>query len=209
MLIACVVAYNEGRMLPGCLESVLTHGGFERMVVVDGAYSAYPHEAPFSTDATEAIARVYGAEWIGCRLGDDGQPRAWYDEVEKRSAYLVGQDGDWYVVLDADERLQGRLPNFEDGQSYALLVKDWMALTSWCYRVFQHRGWMRYEGAHTALWSDDRLVTSRAITHGIPHLQCYLMHLTQGRTADEVRRKAVYTAWQQEHEREYRIRYGI
>jgi len=196
---AVVIAFNEERLLPGCLESV--HGQVDEIVVVDGAYAQFPHTVPWSTDKTRQIAEAYGCRWIGCET-------AWPGQVEKRSAYLVGQEGDWYVHVDADERLCGVLPELVDGRHYALRVASRTGHESWSPRIWQHKGHMRYEGSHNALWSDGELVHLRGVTH-VPAEECRLLHLAGLREPERQRDKAMYYAWQKPAERPYRRAHGI
>jgi len=197
-------------MLAGCLESLA--GQVDRVVVVDGAYAQFPHGAPFSTDATEEIVRCYGADWVPCpRDGDDGHPRAWETQMEKRSAYLVGDVGDWYFRIDADERLVGNLPaedELEDGVTYAMRVR-WagQSMRPWTTCLFQHRGRMRYEGAHCALWSDDQLISRVGEARKLAGVS--LLHLKNFRTLERVSAKRAYYAWQWPAEREFRERWRI
>jgi len=203
---ACVIAFNEERMLPGCLESL--QGQVERVVVVDGAYALFPHVEPYSTDGTREIARCYGAEWIGCPVTEEGELRAWHTQMEKRSAYFVGEEGDWYFYIDADERLVGRLPEPEDGQHYAFRVRTRDGRLTWTPRLYQHVGWMRYEGAHNAMWSDERLVNIAGATKVDPE-GCYILHLAQLRCEQRLRDKAAFLPGRYERERKYRRIHGI
>lgn len=81
----CLIARDEERMLPGCLESV--RGAVDELVVVDTG----------SADRTRELARAGGARvfeqpW----RGDFSAPR---NEAARRAT------GDWILQLDADERL--------------------------------------------------------------------------------------------------------
>ncbi|HVP68869.1 MAG TPA: glycosyltransferase [Anaeromyxobacteraceae bacterium] len=81
----CMIARNEERMLPGCLESV--KGVVDEIVLVDTG----------STDATKDIALRHGA-----RVYD----RPWDDDfAAPRNLALSHARGDWVLHLDADERL--------------------------------------------------------------------------------------------------------
>jgi glycosyltransferase involved in cell wall biosynthesis len=197
---AVIIAYNEARMLPGCLESV--HSQVDEIVVVDGAYRRFPHTVPYSTDKTRQIAEAYGARWIEC------PPDGWERQYHKRTAYLVGAEGDWYLHIDADERLVGTLPELVDGNIYALLIQNRAGVPGWCPRIFQHRGHMRYEGSHNALWSDDRLVHLAGAIK-VPPDDCRLLHLAHLRRAERQRDKVNYYAWQKPAEQSYRRRHGI
>jgi len=206
MLIACVIVFNEERMLPGCLESI--YDRVDRMVVVDGAYRLFPHGVPWSTDATQHIAAAYGAEWVPCPTDEDGEPRPWETQVEKRTAYLVGEEGDWYFHIDADERLVGELPEMEGGQHYAFKVHTRDGRLTWVPRLWQHRGTMRYEGAHNALWSDGRLINMPGAVQ-VDADQCYLLHLAHLRSRQRLQDKAAFLPGRYERERAYRRAHNI
>lgn len=85
---ALIVARNEERNLPGCLDSV--RFAHERVVVVDAA----------SDDDTLAIAR---------RSADVVIVRPFDDFASQRNAGLAATSGDWVLSLDADERATPRL----------------------------------------------------------------------------------------------------
>ena len=207
MIIACIVVYNEERMLPGCLESL--RGQVERIVVVDGAFATFPlrNDRPYSTDATQEIVWCYGAEWIPCPRDEDGRARAWHTEMEKRTAYFVGQEGDWYFHIDADERLVGRLPDPKPRQHYALLINVAGRLV-WVPRLWQHRGDMRYEGSHNAVWSAERLIHLAGSTPVDPEV-CRLVHLSDLRPAWQQVAKRRHYARRTPTERAYRRIHGI
>jgi hypothetical protein len=205
-VIACVIAYQEEGMLPGCLQSI--QGKVDRVVVVDGAYRLFPHDVPWSTDATLEIAWCYGAEWIPCPTGDDGEPRPWETQMEKRSAYLVGEEGDWYFYIDADERLVGELPELENRRHYAFKARTRDGRLTWAWRLFQHRGRMRYEGAHNALWSGDELITMSGAVR-VPVERAYLMHLAHLRCKQRLAEKRAWLPERIERERAYRSAHGI
>lgn len=201
MLIGCVAAYEEEALLPGCLQSLGRQ--VERLVVVDGAYADFPHEAPWSRDATRAIAEAFGAEWIGCG------GLAWRDEVEKRNAYLVGEAGDWYVVLDADERMVGSLAavGLARGAWYALEVMGWRpAWSGWSVRVFEAPA--RYAGCHKAVWRGERLLRVEGAVCVAPEI-CRLAHLAGLRTAERQAAKAAYYRVLGAREEAFRREQGI
>jgi tetratricopeptide (TPR) repeat protein len=87
-LTLCLIARDEERMLPGCLDSV--RGAVDEIVVVDTG----------SRDRTPEIARAAGAKVV---------PFAWCDDfAAARNAALPHATGEWILVLDADERLAPR-----------------------------------------------------------------------------------------------------
>lgn len=201
MIISCVIAYNEERLLPGCLESLV--GQVDEVVVVDGAFEHYPHEVARSTDATRAIAEAYGCRWVATPGG-----KPWVNQVAKRNAYLVGKEGDWYFVIDADERVQGKLPLLQTGHHYAFMVHTWQGTRAWTPRLFEHRGYTRYEGSHNALWYDARLVGLAGAMMWNPEW-CQLLHLTHARTVEQQLKKRAYYRWRIPFETPYRRTHGI
>ena len=203
-IIAGIIVYDEEELLPGCLESL--RGQVQRIVVVDGAYEHYPHQEIQSMDLTREIAWCYGAEWIECPR--EGRHWAWRDEVEKRNAYLVGQEGDWYLRIDADERLVGNIPVLVDGQDYALSTYGPNGQPGWLLSLFQHRGRMRYEGSHVAVWSAERLLKVQEAVK-VDTAVCRLAHLATMRSARRQSDDHIWEAWLQPAEHEYRREHGI
>ncbi|ACG73746.1 glycosyl transferase family 2 [Anaeromyxobacter sp. K] len=81
----CLIAKDEERMLPGCLESV--RGVVDEIVLVDTG----------STDRTRELARAAGARVL---------ERPWDDDfAAPRNLAAAHATGDWILPLDADERL--------------------------------------------------------------------------------------------------------
>jgi glycosyltransferase involved in cell wall biosynthesis len=181
-LIACIIAYNEERLLPDCLASL--KGRVDRIVVVDGRIKHFPGAGHASTDATVQIASEYGAEVIeGVGL--------WDTEAEKRSAYFVGNEGDWYFMLDADERLMTPLPDELPGSAYS--VRVWWSDGGGCQwrpRLFRHTGKMEYRQLHDGLFSDGVLVSN---PRTVPKIQSvWLLHVQNKRTAARRAQKKAY-----------------
>lgn len=84
-LSVCVIARNEARFLPGCLESVRDWA--DEIVVIDTG----------SSDATPDIARRSGARVFH---------EVWANDFSRaRNAAIERATGDWILALDADERL--------------------------------------------------------------------------------------------------------
>lgn len=197
--------YTEERMLPGCLESIETV--VDRIVVVDGAYECFPYPPgiPYSTDATLDIARCYGAQIIEC------PQEAWVDQPKKRSAYLVGEAGDWYLHIDADERFVGRLPapgDLDPTRTYKMrVVWSRQPMSIWAMRLFPHLPDMRYHGSHNALWSGDRLIGRTR--EAFPIESARFVHLRDQRSPERLKLKNLHAALQRNLERDFRRQWNI
>ncbi len=91
----CMIARNEEKDLPRCLERVKDH--VDEIVLVDTG----------STDRTVEIAKDYGARILH---------RAWDDDFSApRNLALAEAKGDWILVLDADEVVaEASLPLIRD-----------------------------------------------------------------------------------------------
>jgi len=95
------------KTLPQCLESIKPYA--DRIVVVEGRFSKHwrtgpEFNTPHSTDDTVAVAEKYGCEII---LSAD------LPQHLQRDLYLVGQEGDVYFVIDADQVLEGEFDKDE------------------------------------------------------------------------------------------------
>lgn len=88
-LSAILIAKDEERDLPGCLDS-LQGLATEIVVVVDEA----------TTDKTEEVARSYGAKTLRRRFDD---------YARQRQASLDAATGEWCLWIDADERVTPEL----------------------------------------------------------------------------------------------------
>jgi len=117
----CIIACNEERNLPRCLESVAWAD--ERVVVVDAR----------SSDATERIAREMGARVV--RHDYEGN-------VEQKNVALDHAKHDWVIALDADEAL---LPELADSIRAMLAASGGGADGFQVSRVTFHLGrWIRH-----------------------------------------------------------------
>ena len=151
MLIGCVCTYNEAALIEGAIKSLWAFG-CQRVIVVDGQMDGYDPGAPYySTDNTRQLAAALSAEIV--------QPpaRPWHDEIEQRNAYLVGEPGDWYMVLDADERVTGELPVNVHGMAFDG-PGAYRATINATPRLLQQRGTLRYQYTHWTVYRDDVLL---------------------------------------------------
>ena len=179
-LIGVVSCYNEEISLRRCLLSLRGH--VDTLVVVDGAYCAFPHERPYSADQTLAIAAEFADEVIGAH-------GPWPDEIAKRNQYLIGKPGDYYLMLDADEEFIGELPELVD-DDYEIELRRTDHVSPYpVYRLFKHREGIKYEGTHHALWVDGELINKRPLKtlEG-----CYIKHYIGERDEQRKRDKGIY-----------------
>ena len=189
-LIFCLNLYDEEDMLPACLQSIRKYYPDAKIVAVDGAYESFVKQTiaeinfkltmgqnsvakclerftvPVSTDRTLEILKDFGVETIiECKKSSEGNPLPWPSEVAKRSQYFVGKDGDYYFILDGDERVVGSIAQEKlTEDAYTIMLKrDDDTVPYKVLRIFKHQDGIHYEGAHHALWVGDRLHTKNGI----------------------------------------------
>lgn len=193
MIIACISAYNDARFIEGAIASTLPVA--DRVVVVDGAYTGFPliGGKAYSTDRTRHIAVEMGAEVIPTT-------EVWEDQADKRNQYFVGEWGDWYLILDSDERIEG---DIELGKEYGYRIR--INGTPFL-RLLKHRSGLRYEGTHATLWDDFGYIDPNYP----PVLKdCWIEHLKDQRSEDRKARKQVYYSYQYDIEQRYRDTNGL
>ncbi len=194
MIIACINAYQDEDFIWDAIASV---AGMDRIIVVDGAYEGFPlyNDMPFSTDRTVEIAEELGCEVIKTR-------RTWRDQVEKRNAYLIGEEGDWYLQIDADERLRGELKpgEGEANKIFCQIKNHWIPIV----RLFKHQPGIRYLGAHNIIAVGDRIIRGGDI---LP--DCWIEHLSEMRDPDRKERKKEYYGCQYHLEKAFRQKNGL
>jgi glycosyltransferase involved in cell wall biosynthesis len=135
----CMIVKNEERNLPSCLDSV--RGLARELIVVDTG----------STDATPAIAALYGAKVIPSDF-------TLVDFAAARNRALACASGRWILVLDADETLEPasvpaieRLVAFDQNAGYFLERHNHSSdaeksTTDYVVRLFPNRPNYRYRG---------------------------------------------------------------
>lgn len=146
MLNLVIITYNDMPLLQNCIESVLGH--VDRVVVVDGIFEDFPCESEdlgYSRDGTLEYLQDLEAD-VSLAIVPG------LSEVEKRSLYLIGEPGDWYLHLDADERVLNpeelsSLPDADVG----LCHMAWENQSHWYPRLFRHVDGVHYEGLHHRL----------------------------------------------------------
>jgi hypothetical protein len=207
MIIVCLNVYEEVTFLPRCIEHIRNslRDICHKIVVVDGAYKDFPHKTFWSDDGTLEIARKSADALI------EAPKRAWDDEIEKRNAYWVGEDGDYYLVIDADEMLTGTFPPQPyPADANMMLVRNDNVPPYKVYRWHKHRRGIHYSGTHHAVWVDHVLMTQSNFDNIYPVIKdVHLYHVIAERTRERLDRKHRYYALLREKEKEARARYHL
>lgn len=170
-LSVAIIARNEERNLPACLDSVAFA---DEIVVVDHA----------STDRTAQVARERGARVI--------ETADWPGFGPQKNRALDACTGDWILSLDADERVTPELraeiertlaqPRFE--------VYEVPRRSTYCGRFMRHGGWYpdyvrRLFRRGSARFSDAAVHESLVTDRKVGRLREPLVHYSF-RTMDEV-----------------------
>ena len=169
------------------------------LVYVDGAYTKFRHygDNPESTDDSLALAQEYADRIVFTRKDRSGLMLPWVDEIEKRNQYLIGDLGDYYFVVDADEVPVG----IEAFDRELLRSKpDWFVMLKrigdntkpyGIHRLFQHRHGIKYAGTHHAVHIGKNLIhPQKSGLTAYPGLTLNHLHLL--RDTDRVERKGEY-----------------
>lgn len=207
-VIGCVNVYQDATLLARCLAALRPH--VDTLVVVDGAYAGFERYGadPASTDGTLELARFAADIVLSAAPGDD--------EIAKRNKYLVGAEGDYYFVVDADEEVDGVLDRAALSARDDWAVALYRAQEPWVrypiYRLFRHRTGIAYRGMHCGVHVGDEFINpnKRGIVapgSEIPGLA--LKHDLFARDADRQRRKNAYYASLRETERAFREAHGF
>ena len=98
MLIAGLIFFNdEILLLKKCLDSIQ---GVDRIIAVDGTYQDWPHNGVFaSSKEHHDLIRSYQNTTL---ITTD---KPFWHQIDKRNQCLLGDDGDWYLSIDADEEV--------------------------------------------------------------------------------------------------------
>lgn len=188
-------AYQEASQICEALSS-LRAAGCARLVLVDGAWGAFERygETASSTDGTQELARACGAEVIDAPAG------GWLDEVTARNGYLVGSPGDWYLILDADERATGVLPSslLAPEGAYQLWVRTPGEAPVRRIRLVLEDGSVRYQYTHWSLYRQDRLIDQAGLLDAV-----VVEHVGRPGDTDRRRRKAAWYAQSNARERAF------
>lgn len=201
-LIGCVNTYNDSKLLERSLPAL--RRVVDVLIVADGAYEGFPRNDidARSWDDTYSLAQQYADILLipPRRPDPDTDLRdPWPSEVAKRCAYLIGRRDDYYLVVDADEVVEGDVPRetlAERDDWLVMLKRVGESMVEYpIHRLFRHRDGIRYHGTHHAVHVGDRLIhpdglQAEAPDSVFPRLR--LAHLWNQRDADRAERKARY-----------------
>jgi DNA-binding transcriptional regulator YdaS (Cro superfamily) len=198
-IVACINIFNDLTVLPDCLASL---EAADEIVIVDGAYAAIEHDVPYSTDGTLEYLKDLAAEDRRIRVVEC--TKAWADEPTKRSAYFISSDRDWYLQIDADERLEAirgdadPIAVLRDHLTSCLLDVhslpryDLETKTSRYFpRLFRHRDGIHYEAAHWNVVVESRTVAADWSAF-MPVAGVRLVHLRHERPASRLNVQDTY-----------------
>lgn len=201
-IIACVIFYDEVSLLPECLESLKS---VDEIRMVDGVYADFPHEKPFSTDGSIEVIESYAEKGLPITLIRTED--AWPDEPTKRSAYFSEDPGDWYFIIDADERAvfnETAGASFEDLRAFLATTESASVTTDVVRpgetdvqkseRFFRHKPGIRYQNTHWNIVADDGPYLDSPVptTSGIEYPGMKLLHVPEQRSSERLARKEEY-----------------
>lgn len=152
-IIVPIIVWNMAGQLEACIKAAREVLPNPHVLVVDGVYAKFPHDnlKPWSTDGTLDVARS-----LADTVVETSEP--WESEIVKRNSYLIGDPGDLYVHLDADELLRGTWPVVTNDAD--LEFRRHEPRRAYLYRVFRHREGIHYAKRHHYLWDGDVLLNS-------------------------------------------------
>ena len=202
MIVGLMSVYNEGQFIRGAIKNLREYA--DRVIVVDGAYADFPiiNDSHKSTDQTLAVAREEGAEII------EAGNNPWKDQQTKRNQYLIGNVGDWYLMLDADERFFGQLPiPRQNDDAFRIAVHmAYMTPPTYYIRFFRHQPGIHYWGAHNLLFDGRLQLIDERTAPGA--YKCWIDHFSWCRDKRRKQRKAEYYISQTIKERPFREMIG-
>jgi hypothetical protein len=140
-LYGVLITYNDWPFIQRAVESI--YNRVDRIIAVDGRFKDFPliGDSDFSTDGTREYLLSLEKVQLACVSG--------VGEIEKRNFYLVGDVGDWYLHLDADEEWKGLVKPPKDAD----MLIHWLQREKPIQhmkrvRLFRHVPGLHYEGKH-------------------------------------------------------------
>jgi len=194
-LIGCITFFDdEIFLLDGAIRSLKKY--CDKIVAVDGRYDAFPGDKTLSSPECRDFVRSKVDVMI-----DIAEP---LPQWEKRNKYLIGKRGDFYLVLDADETIEGKLPTLTTLTKSEYLVpirdEDWH-IPNHVTRFFKHEKNKKYWKVHHCLWRDGELIhpSTMSILPGM-----LIIHHRMKRNPERRKEGGIWKRNQIEDEREIR-----
>jgi hypothetical protein len=176
----------------------------DRLIAIDGPFAKFPHDTVQSDNDHLEMLKRFADHVIVTQV-------PWKTEVCKRNQYLRGKDGDWYLVVDADEELVGNLDLTEYAATDQMGWKMWILQEGvqprLVLRLFRHFEGIHYEGAHNAICGKDRRPINHSVTQTLSG--AHLLHHTWKRPEVRMQAKHVYAAALADDERDFRRRHEL
>jgi len=211
MLNLVLITYNDMPLVQKCIESCIEY--VDRLIVVDGVFRDFPQgDKPYSTDGT--FEYIIG---LNCAAEKEVLVIPGLTEVEKRNQYLIGDPGDWYLHLDADEWVKNPevLKELPEDADVAWCEMHWTNGFHRYARLFRAVDGLHYRGLHYRLVDGDNNLVADIENTGdkyrrTPFPLC-IWHDKDLRDADRQRRKKAYykVLTAQEHEVKEALRFGL
>jgi len=176
--------FNDAGWLEKCLKSL--QGKVKAIVVVDGAYEGFPHERPYSTDGTIELAREFADVVVTNNT-------AWESETIKRHHYIrYVPENEWWLRIDADEELEGYIPEGLEGVCYRIMLKRaGSSVPEYPIHALFRRGpHSRIYGTHHSVWWYRTLLPKLEDWPILPG--CRLLHHQNARDTARTKAKGVY-----------------
>lgn len=158
-LIGCVSTHNDMDLLPGCLKGL---ADMDRVIVVDGTVGAGTKSAASTDGAVEYLTRLAAED---PRVTFVAAAEPWANKIAQRNAYLLGQEGDWYFVLEPFERCYGmsEVKGFlaratVDVFSIQQFPQPWANEPVLVQRLFKHLPGIRYAETPDRVVCDEKVL---------------------------------------------------
>jgi len=162
-LIGCIATYNDIDLLPGAIKTLVD---MDRVIVVDGAAGSGKTEGASTDGTVEYLTQLAADDARVAFVPTDGP---WPDKMAQRSAYLLGEAGDWYFVLEPFERAYGlsEVKLFltsatADVFSIQQYPQPWAEQPVMVQRLFRHLPGIRYEGTPDRVVCDAKVLVGPA-----------------------------------------------
>lgn len=211
MLNLVVITYNDMPLLKRCIDSVEAY--VDRIILVDGIFEDFPlapGDEPLSTDGTVEYFVDLETKAEKVLIAYPG-----LSEVEKRNRYLLGEPGDWYLHLDADERVENPETLFDlPDADVCWCQMRWTNRFSRYPRLFRHVDGLHYDGLHYRLVDADGNLFTDIQETGLGYTRAphplRIQHDIDQRHVQRKKQKAIYYRRLTRREREIKeqLKYG-